>query len=244
MFWFDHRIPELDPTGTSTSNVNMHGVALVKGLVHHLLQGSAYSLGDIAVLIPYNGQLAALHENLKTSCALWLSEKDRKTLLDDGLLKEDNRPTTKDEVQLSNMLRIATFDNFQGEEAKVIVLTTVRSGGRPGFLKTANRINVACSRARNGFYIIRNSETLRQVTMWKAIVGVCARSNRIGPFLRTCCNRHPQNVLDIHSPEDFGAVQDCQIQCNYYGEGTYVRNYVILSRFTIVFPAKSRARRS
>jgi hypothetical protein len=112
------------------------------------------------------------------------------------------------------MLRIATVDNFRGEEAKVIVLTTVRSGGRPGFLKTANRINVACSRARNGFYIIGNSETLRQVPMWKAIVDVCARRNRIGPFLRTCCNRHPQNFLDIHSPEDFGAVQDCQIPCN------------------------------
>lgn len=70
MFWFHHRIPELDPTETSTSHVNMHEVALVKGLVHHLLQGSAYSLGDIAVLTPYNDQLAALHENLKTSCAL------------------------------------------------------------------------------------------------------------------------------------------------------------------------------
>jgi hypothetical protein len=214
MFWLDHRVPELDPTETSKSHVNLHEVAMVVGLVHHLLRGSAYSLGDIAVLTPYNGQLAALHENLKTSCALWLSEKDRETLLDDGFLEEERTAGTKDDVQLSDMLRIATVDNFQGEEAKVIILTTVRSGGRPGFLKTANRINVACSRARNGFYIIGNLATLQQVPMWKAIIDVFARSNQIGPFLRTCCAYHPQHYLDVHSPQDFVVVQDCQIPCN------------------------------
>jgi hypothetical protein len=214
MFWLDHRVPELDPTETSKSHVNPHEVTMVVGLVHHLLRGSAYSLGEIAVLTPYNGQLAALHENLKSSCALWLSEKDRETLLDNGLLEEESRAATKNEVQLSDMLRIATVDNFQGEEAKVIILTTVRSGGGPGFLKTANRINVACSRARNGFYIIGNSETLQKVPIWKAIIDMFARSNRIGPFLRTRCDRHPLHYLDVYSFQDFGAVQDCQIPCN------------------------------
>jgi hypothetical protein len=214
IFWLDHRVPELDATETSKSHVNLHEIAMVVGLVHHLLRGSAYSLGEIAVLTPYNGQLAALHENLKKSCALWLSEKDRETLLDNGFLEEASRTASKDEVQLSDMLRIATIDNFQGEEAKVIILTTVRSGGRLGFLKTANRINVACSRARNGFYIIGNSETLQKVPIWKAIIDIFARGNRIGPFIRTCCDRHPSHYLDVHSPQDFGAVQDCQIPCN------------------------------
>ena len=214
MFWLDHRVPELDPAENSKSHVNLHEVAMVAGLVHHLLRGSAYSLGEIAVLTPYNGQLAALHENLKGTCSLWLSEKDRETLLDDGFLEDERTMGTKDEVQLSNMLRIATVDNFQGEEAKIIILTTVRSGGRPGFLKTANRINVACSRARDGFYIIGNSETLRQVPTWKAIIHIFTISNRIGPLLRTCCNSHPQHYLDVQSPNDFGRVQDCQTPCN------------------------------
>ena len=214
MFWLDHRTPEMDPTESSKSHVNLHEVAMVVGLVHHLLRGSAYSLGDIAVLTPYNGQLAALHESLKGSCTLWLSEKDRETLLDDSFFEDERTGGTKDEVRLSNMLRIATVDNFQGEEAKIVILTTVRSGGRAGFLKTANRINVACSRARNGFYIIGNSETLQQVPMWKAIIDVFAYSNRIGPALRTCCDRHPQHYLDVQSPRDFGRVQDCQIPCN------------------------------
>lgn len=37
-------------------------------------------------------------------------------------------------------------DNFQGEEAKVVIMSTVRSNydDRVGFLRTPNRINVAC----------------------------------------------------------------------------------------------------
>ncbi len=112
------------------------------------------------------------------------------------------------------MLRVATIDNFQGEEAKIIILTTVRSGNRPGFLKTINRINVACSRARNGFYIIGNAETLQQVPMWNNIINVFARNSRIGPSLRTSCNRHPQHHLDVYCPQDFAYVTPCTIPCD------------------------------
>ena len=213
MFWLDHRVPESAPTEASKSHSNFYEVAMVVGLVNHLLP--AYSLREIAVLTPYNGQLAALHESLKMTCKLWLSPKDRETMLDEGLLEDELwGPSVQEEVSLFDMLRIATIDNFQGEEAKVIILTTVRSGGRIGFLKTINRINVACSRARNGFYIIGNSETLQQVPMWNEIIDVFARNNRIGPSLRTCCNRHPEHHFDIYCPQDFARVEPCTIPCD------------------------------
>ncbi len=215
MFWFDHRMPEADPSAASKSYINPYEVSMVSGMVQYLLRLNAYSLGDIAIITPYNGQLAALHDSLKLTCSVWLSEKDRKALLDEGMLQEseDDRPRSKDELSMADLLRIATVDNFQGEEAKVVILSTVRSGERPGFLKTTNRINVACSRARDGFYIIGNSATLGQVPMWHQIIDIFAARDRIGPKLRTCCSRHPNHYSDVYAPEGFDQVQDCKIQC-------------------------------
>ena len=56
--------------------------------------------------------------------------------------------------------RRATVDNFQGEEAKVIVVSLVRSNSKSkvGFLRTENRINVLLIRAQHGMYLIGNTE--------------------------------------------------------------------------------------
>jgi superfamily I DNA and/or RNA helicase len=60
-------------------------------------------------------------------------------------------------------VRIATIDNFQGEENKIIIVSLVRSNPRkiPGFLKVENRVNVLLSRAKHGLYLIGNRETVR-----------------------------------------------------------------------------------
>jgi AAA domain len=215
MFWIDHRMPEADSGAASKSHNNPYEVATITGMVQHLIKGNAYSLGDVAVLTPYNGQLAALHESLKTTCSVWLSEKDRKALLDDGLLEEaeEDKPRVKNVVNISDLLRVATVDNFQGEEAKIVILSTVRSGGRPGFLKTMNRINVACSRARDGFYIVGNSETLGQVPMWRQIIDIFAARGRVSSRLRICCPRHPDHHRDITTPQDFNRFQECRVAC-------------------------------
>ena len=52
-------------------------------------------------------------------------------------------------------VQIRTVDNYQGEENDIIVVSLVRSNkkGIIGFLKVANRVNVALSRAKMGLYI-------------------------------------------------------------------------------------------
>lgn len=214
MFWWDHREPELKSDDDLKSHANLHEVDMVASLVEYLLRDGAYSQGDIAVLTPYSGQLAKLHERLSTTCDIWLSDKDRQTLLEDDILAlgEESR-TTKDEVAISDMLRIATVDDFQGEEAKVIVLSTVRSGGRAGFLKSLNRINVACSRARNGFYIIGNSQTLSQVPMWREVIS--SFKDRIGESIMTRCHVHPSDYqYFVTEPLHFKGVPECAIICD------------------------------
>jgi superfamily I DNA and/or RNA helicase len=65
------------------------------------------------------------------------------------------------------VLRIAIVDNFQGEEAKVVIISLVQSNTikSVGFLKTTNWINVLLSRAKDGMYIIGNADTYAHVLM-------------------------------------------------------------------------------
>lgn len=212
MYWWDHRVPELQACDDLKSQVNPHEVEMVAGLVEYLLSGGNYAQGEIAVLTPYSGQLAELVTRLSTTCDIWLNDKDREQLLAQDLLDlgEDGR-VSKDAVAISDMLRLTTVDNFQGEEAKIIILSTVRSGGRAGFLKSLNRINVACSRACAGFYIVGNSQTLSQVPMWRKIIALFNRN--IGASIAIGCHDHPETSAAVEHPSDFARIAECPFIC-------------------------------
>lgn len=121
------------------------------------------------------------------------------------------------EVEIGSMLKLATIDNFQGEESKVVILSTVRSNfdGRVGFLKTSNRINVGCSRARNGFYIVGNASLMRHVPMWNQIVKKLVAKQMIGPEFQACCPRHPKPTYPIRLPNQWSAIPTCQFPCEF-----------------------------
>jgi len=61
---------------------------------------------------------------------------------------------------LLNILRIATVNNFQRKETKIIVILLIRNNKKRKykFLKISNRINVLLSRARYNIYIIGNTQ--------------------------------------------------------------------------------------
>ncbi len=196
---------------------------MIFGLVHYLVHTNEYNFGDIAVLTPYNGQLEALSQRLRGTCSIWLIDKDKEKLrdlqtpdgyeLDEELNEDIDGKITFD---MSNMLRLATIDNFQGEEAKIVILSTVRSNSerRVGFLKTLNRINVACSRARHGFYIIGNASLMQTVEMWHSIIELMTQKRKIGMNFEACCSRHPISKHKISRPEDFATVPPCAIACD------------------------------
>ena len=219
VWWLDHQIPEDIPDSSSSmakSFSNSYEVEMVVGLVEYLMNSNEYSYQDITILTPYNGQLAAFTHRLKGTCSLWLSEKDRESLIMEGLLAPEEVPCgVKTEVGLGSMLRLATIDNFQGEESKVVILSTVRSNfdGRVGFLKTPNRINVGCSRAKNGFYIVGNSTLMNAVPMWRQIARELSARKKMGPTFRACCPRHPSKVFHVQSPEQWSQIPECGILC-------------------------------
>lgn len=81
-------------------------------------------------------------------------------------------------------VKCQVVDKFQGEENDIILLSLVRSNkeARIGFLKTENRVCVALSRARKGFYIIGNMNNLTTSSpnLWGEIKKTLQQQDAIG----------------------------------------------------------------
>ncbi|KAH8680610.1 AAA domain-containing protein [Xylariales sp. PMI_506] len=107
---------------------------------------------------------------------------------------DDHTPKSLVKKTLAQTLRLATVDNFQGEKAKIIIVSLVQSNPerKVGFLRTENRINVLLSRAQHGIYQIGNAATYLHVPI------------------------HPQTDILCSEPEDFTRKSlegDCGLPC-------------------------------
>ncbi|KAJ9661610.1 hypothetical protein H2201_006466 [Coniosporium apollinis] len=222
LFWFDHSEPEANADqqqAVTTSHSNKYEVEMTASLVSHLVRQGVYQANDIAVLTPYLGQLQKLRKRLSSSYELVLNDRDLDELHKAGL----ESPAEGDESKISGVtkpelhdaavskttllkaLKVATIDNFQGEEAKVVVISLVRSNNKNkcGFLRTSNRINVALSRAQHGMYIIGNSRTSDYVQMWSDVLTILKNAGNFGTELELQCPRHPDTSICVKSAEDF-----------------------------------------
>ncbi|OWZ11358.1 hypothetical protein PHMEG_00015629 [Phytophthora megakarya] len=161
---------------SARSHSNEYEVAYLVATLRYLLQ-QGYHTSDIAILTPYVGQLMKLRSALRGQFVLELNELDleeiQRTFDDDD---EDDDDTSEEirhdsaaalgasKKELSGAVRAATIDNFQGEEATVILVSLVRSSsnvqgrGTIGFLKTPNRINVLLSRAKHGLILVGHEQ--------------------------------------------------------------------------------------
>lgn len=127
-------------------------------------------------------------------------------------------------------VRITVVDNYQGEESKIILLSLVRSNNddKIGYLSLKNRICVALSRAKHGFYMIGNMNLLaKNSATWKLISKELQEQDAIGETLCLCCQTHG-NISKIRAPSDFDRVKfggcsdtcsielSCGHQCSYF----------------------------
>ena len=233
LYWFDHQEKE-DPRiaqDVSLSRTNTFEVNMIAALVSHLVRQGTYGSEDIAVITPYLGQLQNIKKRLGDSFEIVVGDRDQEDLEAKGLQDPLETPTDSQvQVQkttLLNAVRIATVDNFQGEEAKIIIVSLVRSNDerKCGFLKTSNRINVLLSRARRGMYIIGNSDTSRPVPMLAEVLSILEHSKNIGPSLALCCPRHKETPIEVSVPDDFvrlapegGCVKRCssRLLCGHF----------------------------
>ncbi|KAI0836843.1 P-loop containing nucleoside triphosphate hydrolase protein [Hypoxylon sp. FL0890] len=218
LFWFDHDKPEAqwDPNNASiTSRTNDFEVHMVCALVSHLVRQGVYGRDDIAILTPYLGQLHKLRNKLRNLFEVVLEDRDLQDLHKEGL---DITPQVFKE-RLVNCVRLATVDNFQGEEAKIVVISLVRSNQarQCGFLKTINRINVLLSRAQHGMYILGNSATYGTVDMWSKVIDMLKEHGNIGSMLPLQCPRHKHTPIEVSELDDFARLSPeagCNAQCS------------------------------
>ena len=167
--WFhSHIMPESNDDVMSKQN---NGEAeLIIGFFDYLVL-NGISVKDITVLTFYNGQ--------------------RKKILN-GLRRHPNMQ--------GDHFNVVTVDSYQGEENEVVLLSLVRnhkrSQGGIGFLNIENRVCVALSRARRGFYMFGNGWLLRKASsLWEKIIKILEDSKRIGGGLPITCKLHKRKFL-------------------------------------------------
>lgn len=227
IFWLNHDKPEDASTddGRLKSHSNEWEVSMTSALVRHLVRQGAYKSGDIAVLTPYSGQLQKLRTILSSDFDISLSDRDEDELALKGFEPDSGgrtslRGITIRKERVIESLRLATVDNFQGEEAKVVIVTLVRSNrdGRVGFLKTKNRVNVLLSRAQHGLYLIGNAETYSNVPMWVDVQRQLEEAGGIGRAFKLCCPRHKDTAIQCADPDDFARQSPeggCSLPCQW-----------------------------
>ena len=123
-------------------------------------------------------------------------------------------------MQSKFRVRISTVDNFQGEENDIVILSLVRSNeeGRVGFLKEPNRVCVALSRAKIGFFVIGNFSMLKRKggKEWLGILGDVDKKQLIGTAIPLYCPLHDITTF-VSSIEDFKRVPNggCSEMCGF-----------------------------
>ncbi|KHN75780.1 NFX1-type zinc finger-containing protein 1 [Toxocara canis] len=119
--------------------------------------------------------------------------------------------------------RVDTVDNYQGEENDIVILCLVRScpSATIGFLAESNRICVALSRAKIGFYMIGNIDFLAYRShLWSKIGRSLQENNCLGETFSIICTIHG-TVQAVSNAKEFklkspngGCGLACGVQLN------------------------------
>ncbi|KAK2464284.1 hypothetical protein APHAL10511_003741 [Amanita phalloides] len=239
VFFMTHEHRENDGNEEdSGSKYNTYEVQMIKDMVMYLLRQGCYSQdGDIVVLCAYLGQLARVRDALARDVAVVLDERDQEELADREAEDEFEEPRVE-HIQVTKRVRLRTVDNYQGEEAKIVILSLVRNAGgyddeddgghfrrTIGFLKSENRTNVALSRAKHGLFILGNAAQLASKSgMWSTVLDELQRAGNIGEGLPVACHRHSDIINYISEPgqlprfaPDGGCLRPCEyrLKCGH-----------------------------
>ncbi|KAI8630056.1 hypothetical protein F5Y19DRAFT_69978 [Xylariaceae sp. FL1651] len=225
LFWFHHEELEAGASSqeaNSTSHWNSFEIEMTVALVSHLVRQGGYGQGDIAVITPYLGQLHKLRHKMETMFEVCMNDRDKEDLEAFEAEGTEAPPPARKPVAKTTLLksvRAATVDNFQGEEAKIVVISLVRSNHQKqcGFLRSSNRINVLLSRAKHGMYLIGNASTYGQVSMWSKVIGMLQDQRNFGTSLELQCPRHPLTSMLVSRPDHFVQVapeSGCNLPCD------------------------------
>jgi hypothetical protein len=183
---------------------NQYEAEMVVKTVQYLFQ-QGYTNEDIVILTPYLSQLQLIKKMLVNISDVIIDEKDLQNL---GVAEAVE---LRKEMSMNTVsgIRVATVDNFQGEEANIIVSSLVRSNliGKIGFLAERERVTVLLSRARLGFIMFGNADTLCSSPeggrTWQHVINEIKKQRCFYGGLPTRCAKHPDSCSIMRRPDDF-----------------------------------------
>ena len=190
IYFIDHQIYEDNLQEDSTSRTNKHEAMFVAEFARYLMK-QGYDGKDITILTFYMGQKFKILDYLR-----------------------------KAGIGSGHGVRCTTVDKYQGEENTIIIFSVVRSNveNNIGYCRVDNRVCVALSRAKHGFFIIGNSQCLvnarSDTHLWKKVLETF-KDNR-GPFLPLSCQNHPKTITTVSTHLDFHNVRNggCALPCD------------------------------
>ncbi|KAI6101488.1 P-loop containing nucleoside triphosphate hydrolase protein [Pisolithus croceorrhizus] len=220
----DKRISDRADGGSTSSKQNTYEVKMVLRIVRYLAQ-QGYGSENIVILTPYLGQLSNLRDALKNETDPILNDLDSNDLSKAGLLTDGNSKKKKTRI------RLATIDNYQGEESDIVVASLCRSNSSNsiGFMDSPERLNVLISRARNGLILIGNAATFecskKGGKLWTDFLDLMRKGGYVFGGFPVKCEKHPDKKREIAQPDDFdaytpdgGCTEPCgtMLKCNVH----------------------------
>ncbi|KAL8647529.1 MAG: hypothetical protein Q9210_005505, partial [Variospora velana] len=187
-----------------SSKQNGFEARMVLRCVKYLLQ-QGYDRKNLVILTPYLGQLRRLQDELSRDNDPVLNDLDSTDLVRAGLVA----PSPAQQSQ--RKLRLASIDNYQGEESDVVVISLTRSNttGDIGFMSAPERLNVLLSRARNALIMIGNSETFvgsrKGAPIWTRLFDMLTAGGHMYTGFPVQCVRHPEKKALLREDTDFDA---------------------------------------
>lgn len=187
-----------------SSKQNGFEAKMVLRCVKYLLQ-QGYDRKNLVILTPYLGQLRLLQDELSKDNDLVLNDLDSMDLMRAGLAAPSSVPQSR------KRLRLASIDNYQGEESDVVVVSLTRSNKTCdiGFMSAPERLNVLLSRARNALIMIGNSETFlgsrKGGQIWARLFDMLTAGGHMYTGFPVKCIRHPKKKALLRRDADFDA---------------------------------------
>ena len=224
LWFYDHNNPESEHSNTK-SYMNTAEVEITVQLIKYLVR-QGYQVNDIAVLTPYLGQLLALRDALsKERMVVFLSEMDEEEIVKKNVVVDDlvdptaKKAPTAAKVALKNTIRLSTVDNFQGEEATIVILSTVRCNKKNsiGFLKNSNRVNVMISRAKHGMIILGSAATVKSTKcLFSSVVKQLKELSLCQDYFALQCVNHGEvNVIStLKELKEYAMDGGCKKKCD------------------------------
>ncbi|KAG7098433.1 hypothetical protein E1B28_000385 [Marasmius oreades] len=195
-------VAERRDMNATSSKQNIFEVNMVLKTLKYLAQ-QGYGTDKITILTPYLGQLQRLRKELMADNDPVLNDLDSYDLVQAGLTTPANAQVGKKSI------RLATVDNYQGEESEIIIASLTRSNPHHniGFMSSPERLNVLLSRARNALILIGNSDTFTKSRkggeLWTRLLDMLKSRGHVYDGLPVKCERHPDRKATLREPADF-----------------------------------------